>query len=249
MIPYRNKLRWIEPYIKNKDVLDLGCVDHTLGRSDRPWLHGFIREHARRVVGVDLVTDALEELRQRGLEVVQANVEEMELGETFDVIVAGDILEHLNNPGKMLEHAASHLRPEGRLLITTPNPFTLVRIARAIVLGRVGANVEHTCWFCETVLRELASRYGLEADDISYVDDTRFSYRLWRSFPGPKRNWKDHVRPYYAMMRNLIWRPTVMINSLAAIFRPCLSETLCMSFGQKIPDGSGDRQATVSFTD
>jgi 2-polyprenyl-3-methyl-5-hydroxy-6-metoxy-1,4-benzoquinol methylase len=113
MVPYWNRFHWIEPYIKGKNVLDLGCVDHTLGRTDRPWLHGFIRNQARRVVGVDMLTEAVQELRYRGMEIVQASVEEMDLGERFDVVVAGDILQQLSNPGRMIERAAVHLVPGG----------------------------------------------------------------------------------------------------------------------------------------
>ena len=87
-IYYRSKLNWIARYVANKDVLDLGCVDHELDIKDPPWLHGFLKDHAGRVVGVDILPDAIAELERRGYDVVCADVESMDLGEQFDVIVA-----------------------------------------------------------------------------------------------------------------------------------------------------------------
>jgi hypothetical protein len=121
-----------------------------------------------------------------------------------------------------------------------------VRIARAILLGEVGANVDHTCWFCETVIQELVTRYGFDVIDRAYVDETRFSYRLWRPTHGSKpKSWKDRLRPYYAMMRNLLWQPVILINSVAAVFRPCLAETLCVALQRRGGNNVHTQQARV----
>ncbi|MEW5877454.1 MAG: methyltransferase domain-containing protein [Acidobacteriota bacterium] len=42
-------------------------------------------------------------------------------GAPFDVILCGDVLEHLREPLVVLKHLVSSLRPEGKLLITVPN--------------------------------------------------------------------------------------------------------------------------------
>ncbi len=42
---------------------------------------------------------------------------------TFDWIIASDIIEHVEHPERLIAEAARCLKPRGRLLLTTPNPF------------------------------------------------------------------------------------------------------------------------------
>ena len=42
----------------------------------------------------------------------------------FDCIIFADILEHLKDPVPLLKQAVSLLKPGGRLVITTPHPFS-----------------------------------------------------------------------------------------------------------------------------
>ena len=41
----------------------------------------------------------------------------------FDTIVAGEVIEHLENPAQFLARAHEHLKPDGRLVLTTPYAF------------------------------------------------------------------------------------------------------------------------------
>lgn len=47
----------------------------------------------------------------------------MELKERFDTILAGEIIEHLDNPQAFLEGCYTILNPGGHLVISTPNPY------------------------------------------------------------------------------------------------------------------------------
>ena len=47
------------------------------------------------------------------------------LGRKFDVIVTGEILEHLPNQGLFLENAERHLKKKGVQILTTPNALAL----------------------------------------------------------------------------------------------------------------------------
>ena len=51
------------------------------------------------VTGIDIDSVGIEHLLNRHYNVICDNVETMSLGRTFDVIVAGEIIEHLENPG------------------------------------------------------------------------------------------------------------------------------------------------------
>jgi SAM-dependent methyltransferase len=85
------------------------------------------------------------------------------LDDRFDVIVAGDVIEHLPNPQALLEAAARLLSPGGRLLIATPNPFYVHRAFRNM-RARFGDSVDHVAQFDASNIAEMAERSGLVLD-------------------------------------------------------------------------------------
>src|SRR5688572_23739558 len=100
---------------RSRKVLHLGCVGNTdpeVSDSDRvrlakKSLHWSLSQIAT-VVGVDHGEATVNQYRNLGIftNIVVGNVErlyELEINETFDVIVAGDVIEHISNPGLMLE--------------------------------------------------------------------------------------------------------------------------------------------------
>ncbi len=227
---YHSKLDWIGRFVTpDTSVLDLGCVCHDLDQTAVPWLHKFLTGRAGRVVGVDILPDAVARMNQEGFTAVCANAESLDLGETFDVVIAGDILEHLDNLGQFLDHAAKHLNPDGVLLVTTPNPVTWVRLLRVLFKGNAGANKEHTCWFTDKVLRQLAERHCLRIVDEAYINDTKLFYPWFKPVKAgaPARTFFRRVNRFLEML--LIWKPAVLFQSLLCHIRPRLSETLCMA--------------------
>ena len=95
-----------------------------------------------------------------GYNVVHGNVETMNLGRCFDVIVASDLIEHLANPGMFLERSREHLRDDGALCLVTPNAHSLNTAAKALLGAKAAVNPEHTCWYDPTTLKQLLARHG-----------------------------------------------------------------------------------------
>lgn len=150
-------------------VLDLGCVQHSAEKaSNEDWVHGELYDVADKVVGVDYERKEVEKLRKQGYNVVHGNVEELDLDDTFDVVVAGELVEHLSNVGNFLDSVRDHLRPEGEFIMTTPNPWAFHRFKQA-VFGEVYSNEEHTCWFDERTLTQVLDRHEFEVNDVIYV--------------------------------------------------------------------------------
>ena len=188
-------------------VLSLGCAQREYANiAEHPyWVHGQLVRRFPRVLGVELDEAAAQELRARGYEVVQANVETMDLGERFDSIVAGELIEHLSNPWAFLDAAARHLKPGGRLIITTPNPFGLLYVLHGWLRGPAARwNAEHVLWMDVVVARQLLHRHGFRV--LATEAATDYSTR-----PGPR--YRLFVRVVRALGRVA---PTAVLSRLFA---------------------------------
>ena len=89
------------------------------------------------VVGVDVDRTALEEAASLGIEPVWADATEPLPfdDESFDVVVLGELLEHLPLPRRTVAQARRVLRPGGRLVGSVPNAYRLKARLR-FLLGR-----------------------------------------------------------------------------------------------------------------
>ena len=170
-----NRIEAILNWVEGPRVLDVGCAGQTIEDGSPYWLHGRLRELPIEVVGIDGSAEKVSELHSRGFEGVELqDAEEMKLPGTYNTIVAGELIEHLPNPGKFLARCKDHMPMNGRLIITTPYPFSLPHSLYALVkFPDTVQNDEHTCWFCPKTLRGLASRFGLRVEYFSLVEDYR----------------------------------------------------------------------------
>jgi hypothetical protein len=84
------------------------------------------------------------------------------LGITGEVVVAGELLEHIDRPGPFLEAMHSLTGPEGELILTTPNAFRLFGFV-AIAFRREIVNPDHVAYYSWYTLGNLLSRHGWHA--------------------------------------------------------------------------------------
>lgn len=156
-------------YIKGKKVLDLGCADFYYERSTLGfWAHRFLVEHAEEVIGLDIAEDAVKELAKRGYKVRYGNVENFDINTKFDVIFAGELIEHIEDFRGFLESCKNHMKPESKLIITTPNCFSFVFLPPHLLKRKV-CSITHNCWFDEQTLSHLLKRHGLVITEIKYI--------------------------------------------------------------------------------
>jgi SAM-dependent methyltransferase len=164
---------------RGKRVLDIGVVSHSASYfEDKGWRHRRIRDVAAQCVGIDIIEPLVDELNKRGFDVrcVDAT-SDADMGERFEIVFIGDVIEHVDNPVALLRFAGRHLAPGGRILVTTPNPFSRKFYRRFRRLGTPIVNLDHCAWFTPTLALELSRRAGIEL----------IAYHLAKPFPRIKR--------------------------------------------------------------
>lgn len=163
------KIRFFSEIVKGKNVLDIGVVQHDLEKVNMmTWLHRAIFLSADNVLGMDIDQQGVIFLNDKGYDVIYADAQAFDLDRTFDVITAGDLIEHLDNPGGFLESVKKHLGKEGVLVISTPNPFWWKTWIHVLVKGNASPHPEHTCWYCEKTIQQLLMRHGYRIDRLEY---------------------------------------------------------------------------------
>jgi 2-polyprenyl-3-methyl-5-hydroxy-6-metoxy-1,4-benzoquinol methylase len=155
---------------RGKRVLDVGCVAHEAEAEQQDyWLHRIIAQTAVSVMGLDILEKEVELLRQRGYHMVGGNACTVDLSKTFELIVAGEFIEHVDAPGEFLQNMKRHLAPDGRLVLTTPNAFFALHFAESIFASPYRRwNQEHVCWYCYFTLENLLRRNGMKICDCIY---------------------------------------------------------------------------------
>lgn len=153
---------------KGKRVLDVGCLGGKISK--------LIMEQHNEVWGVEINPASAAMAEQRGVPVKVANVEEGLPFDnaSFDVVNAGEIVEHLYDTKFFFSECSRVLKPGGMLLFTTPNLNSLenrVRILAGGYLAMVGAYPEdhfgdHIRIFNVSKIRELCSQTGFEVREI-----------------------------------------------------------------------------------
>lgn len=117
-------------------LLDVGCGGGLLA----PHVHGY------RHVGVDLSAAGLAVAAAHGVEGVQADVSALPFADaSFDVVVAGEILEHVTDLPATVAEALRVLRPGGSFVCDTINRTWFARLALVSIGERVRGGPPPAC--------------------------------------------------------------------------------------------------------
>jgi 2-polyprenyl-3-methyl-5-hydroxy-6-metoxy-1,4-benzoquinol methylase len=104
---------------RDKRVLELGCASGYMS-------HVLADSFGCTVTGVELHAEAARQAREFCIRVIEADLDTVDwtgvLGDdSFDVIIAADVLEHVRKPVALLEAVRSHLADGGYLVASIPN--------------------------------------------------------------------------------------------------------------------------------
>ena len=153
----RNRYRKVFPHVRG-EVLDLGC-----GYSIMP---GHFPD-LPRYIGVDAADGPIAYLRDRYPHYeffrCDLNLEELSIEGQFDTIILSAVLEHLKTPGRIFSQLSRYLKPDGRVLLTTPTPVGgwIHSLGARLGLFYREAQREHEAFYSFEDLRALVDRHGL----------------------------------------------------------------------------------------
>lgn len=178
----KRRLDILLDYVIDKSVLDLGCVEHeaTIESKKNWWLHGLIKNKAKKVLGVDYDKDAVADLTAKGYNVLVGNVESLDLNETFDVVMAGELFEHLTNHRSFLDSVKRHLNKDGVFVASMPNANSLNYFMQTIVYGHEVDAWDHSAFFTPTTLSVMLKKCGFKPIEIIvYQPDEIFHHETF----------------------------------------------------------------------
>ena len=163
---------YLSKQVSEKTALHVGCCDWPLTESrieSGQLLHGMLCSSANSLVGIDLSTDGVRILKKNGYSnVMIMDAEDLTLDSKFEVLVAGDVLEHMSNPGNFLAKAESVLEKDGTLIIGVPSALTANNI-RPWIRRDERVHVDHTFYFSPKTLAALCARYDFEPTKLIFT--------------------------------------------------------------------------------
>ncbi len=142
--------------------VDAGC--QSLNEQSGAWLHEHLAASAQSLVGLDLDTAGVDDARGRGYEAYAVDCRDVEAVKALhlppaDVVVAGEVIEHLDDPGGFLDGVHALVAPGGILVVTTPNASGLVN-AVALLANYEVNHPDHVTLFSCTTLDSMLTRHG-----------------------------------------------------------------------------------------
>jgi SAM-dependent methyltransferase len=175
------RVDFIKAACKGKKVLHLGCTNYPYTKEaidTNALLHFELEKIASEVYGFDFDQAGIDILAQHGTKkLYQADLEKLEavdLNEKFDVIVAGEMIEHLNNPGLFLQGIKRFMTIDTSLIITTINAYSAMRFWGYFLRGGGGVNEpvhpDHVAYYSYSTLKLLINRAELDVKEFLFYD-------------------------------------------------------------------------------
>ena len=124
----------------------------------------------RRVIHVGFVDTGCQTMQAAaGYEAYAADCRDPEALATLDIapaqlVIAGEVIEHLDDPGAFLAGLQTLVAPGGQLVVTTPNAYGLFNVLASLARREIN-HPDHVMMFTWRTLTNLASRHGWAPDE------------------------------------------------------------------------------------
>lgn len=161
-------------------VLDIGCGGGRLGELLK-------QRQPVEVTGIEMQPTAIQWAQGRLDHVIQGSVEDPALSfrqNQFDCVICADVLEHLREPGLVLDKVLRWLAPDGTLVVSIPN------VRHHSVVGSLlegnwtyeAAGLldsDHVRFFTRREFEKLLDRHGFEVESIHSIPGPGPEHSQW----------------------------------------------------------------------
>jgi SAM-dependent methyltransferase len=176
-----DRVAYLTARAEGRRVVHLGFVDarNMIEKvNSAAWLHANLSEVAAHLVGIDADSEGVSIARDLGYEATVADCQSAESiahtgVEPADVVIAGELIEHLDRPGDFLDAVKQLISPGGELVITTPNSTSLTNTLLAFA-GREVQNADHVNWQSWRTMDALLTRHGYQLTELAYYRHPRY---------------------------------------------------------------------------
>lgn len=177
--PMQTRMEYIESLVEGKKVIHLGCTDHIPLIKDKIrnnlWFHKRLSEKAVRCLGVDINDQAIkyvqEELGYEDLivhNVITDPPHNKILEDSWDYLILGEILEHVNDPTIFLSTLKNKYGAGiDKMIITVPNAFDYKNFYYSLSNIEL-INTDHRFWFTPYTLAKIAVEAGLRVESFEF---------------------------------------------------------------------------------
>jgi 2-polyprenyl-3-methyl-5-hydroxy-6-metoxy-1,4-benzoquinol methylase len=150
-------------------VLEVGTASGYLGEY-------LVAEKKCELYGIEPVIDLYNDAQSSGYtklynKTVEEVVAEGGLSGQFDVILCGDVLEHMVDPSGTLAQLKKYLKPTGRVVISVPN-IAHYSVRRSLLCGRFDRtetgimDATHLQFFTKKTAKEMIEKSGLVVESV-----------------------------------------------------------------------------------
>ena len=218
---WAERLKRVESLLRRRGhLLDVGCA---MG-----YFQLAAERHDWTTVGVELSPEQAAYAREvLGLDVYTGRFEDTDSEPaSFDLVTLWNVIEHVPDPRRFLIRARTLLKPDGMLVLQTPNQgsliTTLARLCYYLSRGRYLLpvySVDHIFRFDKQTLRQLLKWSGFEVIKIEQYDN--LDVMLTRMALQPSAGLRRTVLLFVHMLAALLNRR----NQLIAYARPAAEAT------------------------
>ena len=146
----RRRLRKMAGLTVGESICDIGCAHHP---------NRYLA--AKRVVGFDLEGMDVSPPYTEHVVGDVFSIGDLLGGTVFDTILLGELIEHLERPYDVLRTLREHLAPDGRLILSTPNPLGIPPvIMEYLLMRRFFYAADHAYYFPPRWVWRLLERSG-----------------------------------------------------------------------------------------
>lgn len=175
-IKFVDRRQLIINHCSKKKVLHLGATaapKTELNIKSNTLLHSSITEASKITIGMDFDQLMINKAKEYGINNIYfGDVEKYDdyPKESFEVIVAGEIFEHINNPGLAVQSLEKISDMNTEIIVTVPNAYSIKSTIRSF-LGYEIIHPDHVLFHSPATLIELFKRYGFKPQQkFSYVN-------------------------------------------------------------------------------